>query len=79
MASLTFDRPRDADGYRATTARERMGGATMPSFLCGRCGQHRVTRGRKVIGKRWRCAQCAAEIAAQNALSDHGVTLCCPR
>ena len=65
MASLTFDRPRDADGYRAATKAHKMQGAMMPSFRRPRCGQYRQTRGRKKIDGRWRCEKCVEELKGE--------------
>lgn len=65
MASLTFDRPRDADGYRDATRNHKMQGAMMPSFRCLRCGQYRQTRGRKKIDGRWRCEKCAEQLKGE--------------
>lgn len=65
MASLTFDRPRDADGYRAVTKAHKMQGSMMPSFQCPRCKQYRQTLVRKRIDGRWRCAQCAEQLKGE--------------
>lgn len=51
--------PADEHHYRAQTAAQaQFAGVTLPSFVCGRCGSVRATKGRKKTGAGWWRADC---------------------